>query len=84
MCEYMFVRTTIDIPDELFKKTKLKAVHEGVSLKVVVTRALKREISVQAARSESDAAIEDALAPQLRFHAMNRAERAKLFLAESK
>ena len=38
------MRTTQDIPDELFKKTKLKAVQEGVSLKVVVTRALEREV----------------------------------------
>ncbi len=78
------MRTTIDIPDEVFKKTKLKAVHEGVPLKVVVIRALKREIGVRSARSETDAAIEDALAPQLRFLAMNRAERAKLFRDESK
>jgi predicted nucleic acid-binding protein len=37
------VRTTFDIPDSVSKKTKLKAVEEGVSLKTVVLRALERE-----------------------------------------
>ena len=36
------MRTTLDLPDDLFKKAKLQAVHEGVALKVVVTRALER------------------------------------------
>lgn len=43
------MRTTLDIPDELFKQAKLKAVHEGVSLKVVFTRALEREVSIAVA-----------------------------------
>ena len=42
------MRTTFDIPEEVFKKVKLKAVEEGVSLKVVVTRALQREVQSQA------------------------------------
>ncbi len=45
-CEYAFVRTTLDIPDAVFKKAKLKAVEEGVALKIVVTRALEREVAV--------------------------------------
>ena len=84
LCEYAFVRTTIDIPDELFKKTKLKAVNEGVHLKVVVTRALAREIGAKGGIGARETAIEDALAPQLRFLALSRAERAKAFRAESK
>jgi hypothetical protein len=40
------MRTTLDIPDDLFKQAKLKAVHEGVSLKVIFTRALEREIAI--------------------------------------
>jgi len=36
------MRTTLDLPDNLFKKAKLQAVHEGVALKEVVTRALER------------------------------------------
>lgn len=36
------MRTTLDLPDSLFKKAKLQAVHEGIALKEVVTRALER------------------------------------------
>jgi len=39
------MRTTLDIPDEVFKKAKLQAVHEGVSLKEIITRALQREFA---------------------------------------
>ena len=39
------MRTTLDIPDAVFKKAKLKAVEEGVALKIVVTRALEREVA---------------------------------------
>ena len=39
------MRTTLDLPDNLFKKAKLQAVHEGVALKVVVTRALERGLA---------------------------------------
>ena len=75
------MRTTLDIPDSVLKKTKLKAVHEGVPLMVVVTRALEREVGGESA---NDAGSEDALAPQLRFLAMNRADRARAFRKESK
>ena len=43
------MRTTLDIPDAVFKKAKLKAVHEGISLKAVVTRALERELTAPGA-----------------------------------
>ena len=39
------MRTTLEIPDPVFKKAKLKAVEEGVSLKAVVLRALERELA---------------------------------------
>ncbi len=42
------MRTTLDIPDATFKKAKLKAVHEGVAFKVVVIRALERELAAPA------------------------------------
>lgn len=42
------MRTTLDIPDAMFKKAKQKAVHEGVALKVVVIRALEREVAAPA------------------------------------
>jgi hypothetical protein len=42
------MRTTLDLPDSLFKKAKLQAVHEGVALKEVVTRALERGLAADA------------------------------------
>jgi len=77
------MRTTLDIPDGVFKKTKLKAVHEGLRLKDVVTRALEREVGEARANAAKEAELEEAMAPQLRFLAMNRAQRAKAVLAES-
>jgi hypothetical protein len=45
LCEYAFMRTTLDIPDALFKQAKHKAISEGVSLKTVVERALQKEVA---------------------------------------
>lgn len=42
------MRTTLDIPDAVFKRAKLRAVHEGVPFKVVVTRALERDLAAPA------------------------------------
>lgn len=39
------MRTTLDLPDSLFKKAKLQAVHEGIALKDVVARALERGLT---------------------------------------
>lgn len=84
LCECALMRTTLEIPDAVFKKTKLKAVHEGVPLKVVVTRALEREVGGDSDGEANDAAIEEALAPQLRFLAMTREEQKKALLEETR
>ena len=42
------MRTTLDIPDAVFKRAKLKAVHEGVPFKDIVTRALERDLAAPA------------------------------------
>lgn len=39
------MRTTLQIPDHVFKRAKLKAVHEGIPLKQFVNRALERELN---------------------------------------
>lgn len=39
------MRTTIDIPDELMKKAKIKAIEEGVSLKKLFTGILEKELA---------------------------------------
>jgi hypothetical protein len=40
------MKTTIDIPDELYKKAKIRAIEQGLTLKQVVLTALKRELGV--------------------------------------
>lgn len=43
------MRTTIDLPDDLFKAAKLEAVHQGTSLKELITDALKVRFAHSAA-----------------------------------
>lgn len=38
------MRTSVDIPDELMKKAKIKAVEEEISLRELIIRGLKNEI----------------------------------------
>ncbi len=38
------MRTTINLPDELLKQAKIKAVQEGISLKELFIRSLEREL----------------------------------------
>jgi len=47
------MRTTLDLPDSLFKKAKLQAVHEGVALKEVVTRALERGLAANSGAEDN-------------------------------
>jgi len=45
MCEYVFMRTTIDIPDQLMKAAKKQAIEDGITLKEFFTRTLEKELS---------------------------------------
>lgn len=38
------MRTTVDIPDTLYRKLKVRAAHEGRSVKELVLRAVRLEI----------------------------------------
>jgi hypothetical protein len=44
LCEYGFMRTTIDLPDTLFRRAKATAALRGSTMKDLVVRALEREI----------------------------------------
>lgn len=46
----MNVRTTVDIPDELFRDLKLKSAREGVTLKRLIVKALEAHIHDAPAR----------------------------------
>lgn len=39
------MRTTIDIPDDLMKKAKKKAIEEGITLKELFTKTLEKELA---------------------------------------
>ena len=41
------MRTTVDIPDPLYRALKKKAAHEGQSVKKLVLRGVERELGVQ-------------------------------------
>lgn len=45
MCEYVNMRTTIELPDDLMKQAKKRAVDEGITLKELFTRSLQHELS---------------------------------------
>jgi hypothetical protein len=47
LCEYVFMRTTIELPDDLFRRAKATAALRGSSMKDLVARALAREIQKQ-------------------------------------
>jgi hypothetical protein len=42
-----FMRTTLDIPDSQYRRLKVKAVHEGTSVRQIVLRSIDRELDNQ-------------------------------------
>lgn len=38
------MRTTVDIPDELYRAVKIKAAREGVAVRQIVLRGIEREL----------------------------------------
>lgn len=78
------MRTTLDLPDNLFKKAKLQAVHEGVALKEVVTRALERGLGgdgtpVDAQRRDRAKNLFASLDKARNTKSVGRLDRAKLY-----
>ena len=45
MCEYAFMRTTVDLPDPLFRQVKSAAALRGSSLKEFVQEALQQAVA---------------------------------------
>lgn len=41
------MRTTIDIPEPLYRKAKMRAVEKGTSLKALVLKALEHELLIE-------------------------------------
>lgn len=44
------MRTTVDIPDEIYRKLKVKAALEGQTVREITLRAIQREIEQPTAR----------------------------------
>lgn len=44
-CYYVFMRTTVDLPDELMRKAKMRSAERGESLKEMFVRIVEREVS---------------------------------------
>jgi hypothetical protein len=56
LCFYVIIeimRTTIDLPDALFRKTKATAAMRGSSMKDLIVRAVEREVSQAPARPKT-------------------------------
>ena len=45
LCKDDFVRTTVDLPDALFRKTKAVAALRGSSLKNLIVQAVEKEVN---------------------------------------
>lgn len=46
------MKITIDIPDDLYKKVKIRAIERGLTLKQVVLTSLERELEMSPLRHE--------------------------------
>lgn len=54
LCHYDYMRTTVDLPDALFRRTKALAALQGSSMKDLIVRAIEREVSGgRAAKSQA-------------------------------
>jgi hypothetical protein len=56
LCFYVSIkimRTTIDLPDALFRKTKATAAMRGSSMKDLIVRAVEREVSQAPTRAKT-------------------------------
>ncbi len=53
LCYYVFMRTTIDLPDDLFRTAKAVSSLKGITLKTLITRAIEHEIESATVRLHS-------------------------------
>ena len=44
------VRTTVDIPDEIYRRLKVKAAQEGIAVRAIVLRGIAHELEPEEAR----------------------------------
>jgi hypothetical protein len=52
LCKYAFMRTTIDLPDHLYRELKVLAARRGLALKDVLQEFVERGLSAPGALDE--------------------------------
>lgn len=50
--QYIYMKTTVEIPDELLRRAKMVAAQQGVSMRSMIVGGLERFLSEREARSE--------------------------------
>ena len=50
---YTIMKTTLDIPDPLYRRAKMRAFHQGTTLKEVLLRGLQREVDGEPATASA-------------------------------
>jgi len=53
LCFYVFMRTTLDLPDDLFREAKTRAVLQGTTLKQLMTEYIQSGLSGKQATAKS-------------------------------
>lgn len=51
LCKYVFMRTTVDLPDPLFRELKAIAARRGTSLKTLIRAAVEEEVRRQGGKT---------------------------------
>ena len=46
-CYYAFMRTTVDIPDEIYRDLKIMAVKENQPVRQIILRSIQRELGAK-------------------------------------
>ncbi len=75
------VRTTLDLPDSLFRRLKSKAALEGLTLKDLLNNLIERGLQAPSVRKENQMTV-DALPPSIKLGrplTLRKPSNAKLF-----
>ena len=62
MCYYVFMRTTVDIPDEIYRAVKVLAAERGITVRELVLEGLE---TVMRTRKTGRAGLESPEAPRV-------------------
>jgi hypothetical protein len=66
------VKTTVEIPDELFKQAKVLAALEGVSMKQLITESLQQRVMSQSQQANTEPSWRQAFGAMRSYRKENR------------